>query len=377
MKASISGLFLIAFISLGVGASEVRYLARSPRALLMGDAYTAVADDEYTLFYNPAALSRHGNFSISPLNPTIATTNALDEVDRFKDFPKGEVSKIQDRLLGFPVYVRLGATPTVKLGGFALSGIFNNTTSMVLRNKIYPELDINYRYDKGFVAGYAHSFGHGQSGTKHGGKFRPGMRTSFGVAVKHISREGLSGQFDLYGTRLLNIIESGADDINVIKEQLGYSSGSAWGWDFGFEHEWVRQGYSLTTSLSVLDIADTKFKKEKGEREIDAQEMMINWGVAFGQRFGPLFSYKLSFDLHPLTENMEFARKVHLGSEINIMMFSLLFGWNGGYASYGAGVDLGIVRLLAGFYGAELANKFRQEEGKRAFISLNLLDFSF
>lgn len=372
------GVFALAmFCAQWAEASEVRYLARSPRALLMGDAYTALADDEYSLFYNPAALGRHGNFSISPLNPMVATTNALDEIDRFQDFPKGEVSKIQERLLGFPVYVKLGATPTVKLGGFALSGIFNNTTSIVLRNKTYPEMDIDYRYDRGFVAGYGHSFGHGQSGTKHGNKFRPGYRTSFGIAVKHINREGLNGQFDLYGTRLLNIIESGADDINVIKEQLGYSRGSAWGWDFGMEHELVAKGFSLKTSFSVLDIADTKFKKESGSREIPDQQMIMNWGLAFSQRFGPLFSYNLTFDIHPITEDIDFSRKLHVGSEINILMFSLLFGWGAGYPSYGIAVDLTPIRIMAGFYGVELGSKFRQEAGKRAFVALNLLDFSF
>lgn len=44
-------------------AQEVNYLARSPRALLMGDAYTAIADDEFTLFYNPAALGRNKGVS--------------------------------------------------------------------------------------------------------------------------------------------------------------------------------------------------------------------------------------------------------------------------------------------------------------------------
>ena len=358
-------------------AAEVRYLARSPRALLMGDAFTALADDEYTLFYNPAAIGRHSDFSISPLNPMIATTNALDEVDRFKDFPSGQASKIQERLLGFPVYVKLGITPTVKLGGFALSGLFNSTTSLILRNSTYPEMDIDYRYDRGFIAGYSHSFGQAQSGTRHGTKFRPGYRASVGFAVKHISREGLNGQFDLYGTRLLNIVESGASDISAIKEQLGYSTGDAWGYDLGVDYEFVRQGYTLASSISILDIADTRFKKTKGTRDIASQEMLVNWGMTFGQRFGPLFSYNLAFDLHPLNTNIDFGRKVHFGAEVNVLVFSLLMGWSEGYPSYGVGLDLAPFKILAGFYTVELGSTYKHEAGKRAFLSLNLLDFSF
>lgn len=359
-------------------ASEIRYLARSPRALLMGDAFTALADDEYTLFYNPAALGRHGDFSISPLNPTVGVTNALDEIDRFKNFPKGQASKIQERLLGFPVYVKLGLTPTVKLGNFALSGLFNNTTSLVLHNKVYPEMNIDYRYDKGFVAGYAFTIGGGQTGTKNGKKkFRPGYRVSLGASVKHISREGLNGQFDLFGTKLLNVIENGASEINEIKQQLGYSTGSAWGFDFGMDYELIRKNFVMTTSFSILDAAGTRFKKEEGTRDIAEQEMIINWGTLFGQRFGPFFSYNLTFDLHPLTDSIDFARKVHLGAEINVLMFSVLFGMSEGYPSYGLGLDLAPFKLLAGFYSVELGTNYKQEEGKRAFISLNLLDFSF
>ncbi len=377
MKFGANSLALILLFCTSAFASEIRYLGRSPRALLMGDAFTALADDEYTLFYNPAALGRHGDFSITPLNPTFGVTNALDEIDRFKDFPKGQASKIQERLLGFPVYIKLGLTPTVKLGNFALSGLFNNTTSLVLHNKIYPEMNIDYRYDRGFVAGYAHTIGGGQSGTRHGTKFRPGYRVSVGGAVKYISREGLNGQFDLFGTKLLNIIENGASEINEIKEQLGYSVGSGWGFDFGIDYELIRKGFTFATSLSVLDIADTTFKKEKGTRNIANQDMIVNWGAVFGQRFGPFFSYNFTFDLHPLTEDIAFARKVHMGAEINVLMFSVLFGMSEGYPSYGLGLDLTPFKLLAGFYSVELGTNYKQEEGKRAFISLNLLDFSF
>ena len=68
-------------------AREFRYLQRSPKALLMGDAYTAIADDEYTLFYNPAAMGRHKGLSVYFVNPEVAVTNAIDELDRFENFP--------------------------------------------------------------------------------------------------------------------------------------------------------------------------------------------------------------------------------------------------------------------------------------------------
>ena len=81
-------LFLLALLTISISsAREMNYLARSPRALLMGDAYTAIADDEFTLFYNPAALARNKGVSFTLLDPQMGFTDALSELDRFQNFP--------------------------------------------------------------------------------------------------------------------------------------------------------------------------------------------------------------------------------------------------------------------------------------------------
>lgn len=95
--------------------AEFSYLGRSPEVLFMGDAYTAVADDENTLFYNLAAMGRHNGVTIAPINPTIGVTDVLDKnlslsefeiglSDTFENFPK-EPEDIADRILGLPLYL--------------------------------------------------------------------------------------------------------------------------------------------------------------------------------------------------------------------------------------------------------------------------------
>ena len=76
-------IFLLLLLSVSVYGREDRTLGRSARGLLMGDAYTAIADDEFTLYYNPALLARHENFSFNPINPAITVTNALNDPSRF------------------------------------------------------------------------------------------------------------------------------------------------------------------------------------------------------------------------------------------------------------------------------------------------------
>src|SRR6218665_1805616 len=117
-KISISLTVLLTFSAVG---QEVSYIGRSPRAQLMGDAYTAVADDEYTLFYNPAALGRNKGVSFTPINPSFGGTNALKDTDKFKDFPKNDPSAIADRILNYPVSVQASVFPGLKMSSFGFN----------------------------------------------------------------------------------------------------------------------------------------------------------------------------------------------------------------------------------------------------------------
>lgn len=99
-------LYLILFSAQAFGF-DYPYLLRSPKGLLMGDAYTAVNDDSYSQFYNPASLGRNkSDFNLHPFNPQLNGTNILDDMDKFEDFPSEPVpaSKI---LMDYPVMLAL------------------------------------------------------------------------------------------------------------------------------------------------------------------------------------------------------------------------------------------------------------------------------
>ncbi|MFA7613273.1 MAG: hypothetical protein WCY48_03485, partial [Candidatus Caldatribacteriota bacterium] len=77
MKKLIILLFITSFNAWGFYEQP---LMRSPKALLMGDAFTAVNDDSYTLFYNPASMARHKKaFSFYPIQGYISGTNILKD----------------------------------------------------------------------------------------------------------------------------------------------------------------------------------------------------------------------------------------------------------------------------------------------------------
>jgi hypothetical protein len=358
-------------------AKEFRYMARSPRALLMGDAFTAVADDEYTLFYNPAALGRHNGIHITPINPKIELPDVLSKslgrlkfsVDgRYENWPKEPVG-IVDRVLGTPLHLGASIAPTMKFENFAFTWLNSSTTDLTLRNATHPTLDMNYRYDRGFLIGAAFPiFG--------GGGDKSMKKLSGGLTLKKIDRSSLQGDFDLFGTELLEIIEN-SDSYKDIRRSLGYSKGSGFGFDFGLEQVYSNGPTKIVLGLSVLDIADTSFNTDEGIDDIPDQKMSTNFGAAFSQDFG-LFDYTLSMDFSPILEpQTDFLTKLKLGAKVSVPGFELLMGINGGYWSYGVGIDLFVVKLNFGFYGVESGRAFRDLEAERIVITLNLLEIGF
>ncbi|EQC48141.1 hypothetical protein M899_2653 [Bacteriovorax sp. BSW11_IV] len=373
MKNSLLLLFI--FSSLSTFAGEITYLARSPRALLMGDAYTALAnDDEYTLFYNPAALGLNQSVSITPLNPNIGLTNALDELDRFENFPSSDTAAIADRLLGFPVYLHLDGIPTIKMPFFAISLFASSTTSLVLRNAVHPALNVKYSLDKGFATGFAFSFGKGAKRKKGSKIVSTGHRTSVGLGVKFIKREGLDSEFDLFSTDILNTVSNGVENVSDLREALGYAKGKGWGFDLGIDHAISTGMTEYHLAASILDVADTKFRKiGVSDESVPRQDMAINLGASAKQNF-KLIEWSLALDFHSINQPVDYRRMIGVGGSFRIFNVEFLAGFNQGYPSYGVSLNLWPIKLTAGFYGVELGEKYREEKGSRAILQLSLLD---
>src|SRR3989338_1810169 len=156
MKKIIIPLFIILSLTEALAVPQ-RYLMRSPRAMLMGDAYTSIATDEYTLFYNPALLARHSGLSFNPFNPSFTFTNALSEADKFSNLPE-EPAPLAKEIMCTPIHIGANIAPGLKFGHFGMSGFFNNDTNINLLNTVTPVMEIDHRLDRGFAFGYGHNF---------------------------------------------------------------------------------------------------------------------------------------------------------------------------------------------------------------------------
>lgn len=368
---------LLSLLIFSALAKEVGYLARSPRAQLMGNAWTALANkDEMTLFYNPASLGGNYTVSFAPLNMKLGITNALDEMDRFQNFPSSDPAAIADRILGLPIHIEASTFPTLKMMHAQLSLYATQTYGLVLRNKVHPTLDVDYRYDRGFATGFAYNII--GSDFSRGKKINSDTRLSIGYGLKYINRESVDGSYDLFSTGLLTKISNGElSGPESIKKIFGQSKGKAYGHDIGVEFATGFGNSELVLSSAILDVMNTRFKKTMvSDQDVPMQEMYWTSGVAFKQDY-LIFDYALTMDFKPINAPLPFMRKLHIGANFNLPLISLYAGWSEGYLSYGGEISLFPFTLMAGFYTVELGAEYKENPGKRAFIYLSLFDASF
>jgi hypothetical protein len=364
--------FLILFILIvstkSFGLND-RYFARSPKALLMGDAFTSIADDEYTLYYNPAILARHKGLSFWAINPQITVTNVLT-ADNIFDNTGNSTADFVDNFMGTPIHIGLNASPGFKLGRFGFTAVVNNQTNMNVVNRYTPMLDIDHHYDRGFIAGYG---------------FPLNGDLAFGMSVKYIQRESIFGTYNLLSSTTIDLIDqisnaqSASEYSDILASAFGKAEGSAWGVDFGLDYV-KRKGDNLfTMGFSLLD-AYTKFNttSSPNQSSVQAQPLKANFGASYlikKSGFGMLFSG----DLRNLEDfELDFTKRLRLGTEFMFTpVLSVLAGLNSGEYSYGIKLDLGALQTYVGVYGVDIGERADQQSSQRAVIYISLFDFNF
>ncbi|MEX1099632.1 MAG: hypothetical protein WEB87_04360 [Bacteriovoracaceae bacterium] len=347
-------------------AREERNLGRSARGLLMGDAYTALADQDHTLYYNPAILGRHKGFSFWPINPSITVTNPLaEDMDQYSDM--GDTpAEISSTFMDKPLHIGAGAAPGFKMGRFGISAIVNYQSNFNLLNQVTPMLDIDHRFDKGFVMGYGFPLKAGQ-----------GENFSLGFATKYLQRESIFGTYNLTSPTLLDAFSAG--EVDDILAALGQVKGSGWGFDFGLDYIKTSGPQTFSAGLALMDVY-TKLHTESNpdDREVQPQPMQVNLGTAWKVDLGAGVDFTVSGDVRNLEQQMEFMRRIRLGTEIGLTpALALLGGLNAGQYSYGVKLNTGLLTIFGGFYNVDIGEKLGQQVSKRAVVYFSLFDFTF
>lgn len=346
-------IFLFTLFSPGAQAQEQVSPVGLSRLQGMGGAGVGLADDEQALFINPAGLSGLKNRRFRPLTLYLegdvnVYNSYQDSSDVFKDF---SVSKLNE-LMGKTLYFRGSANTMIALPNFAISFLGDVQYSLLTRNQVNPEFRLGYQYTNGLQAGFSHAF---KSSKNANDELR------IGFAGKMLFRRG--GYNDLTTSDLLAI----GDEQAFVADLAG-----PWARGFGFDigSQYVRKVGRISNAsagVSIRDVANTRFSSYKA----DQIPMNISLGLGWKSELDFL-SLSAALDYQNLTAATEWTNRLHFGLEAATPIFRVFAGLNQLYFSYGAGVDLWLIRMSLVTYTAEQGTSFRQRPSQRVAYQLEL-----
>ncbi len=342
---------LIFSAKLHAGAFQEMYT--SVRALGMGNAYTAVVNDSDSMFYNPAGLSRVEGINWNFLDPQIGLNGltALEKAQAFADSGT-DLSAFLNELYGTNIWVHAGVKSIITLPnvGFGVFGAAD--VDLNLSNPAFPNLNLNYVYDYGITAGFA-----------------------FPIVPKFLNM-GIAGRRTTRtGARIpLGVSTIGELDPETIQDSLN-NVGNAFALDLGLNLT-LPGLFEPTLSFVWQDVGVTNFVLDKGSEAppSDRDEMILGFGMVIDL---PLLTITPAIDYKYMNrEGVQFAKKFHLGVELDFPMFDIRAGFNQGYYSLGVGVNALLFRVDAATYGVELGEYPGQLEDRRYIIQITF-EFGF
>lgn len=353
MRAILGFLILWSTVSKGAELFEVN---TSVRALGMGNAYTAIVDDKDSLFYNPAGLAKVAglNWTIVDLYAGANGEDVYDTYQGFADVGSGSTAFANQvkSMFGKNIWIGAGAKTALAVPYLGVALYDSLAASAYLSNPAFPNMNINFINDYGAAAGFAFDL-------------VPKV-LSAGFVGKKITRIGSS--FPIGVSTLANLSSQQLqDDIN--NRGTGYSV------DYGMNLT-IPTPVQPTFSFVWKNMGYTTFTKDFGAKAppMIKDEMIAGFGMLIdlpGLDIRPAVDFK-----YTNRTDEQLGKKLHIGIELSFPIISVRGGFNQGYYTAGAGVNLGVIKIDAATYGVELGEYPGQHEDRR-YILQGTLELGF
>lgn len=390
MRTFVLFLFLIGFWNPSVIAEPVRALDftihqeyTSTRALAMGNAFTAVADDHSSMFYNPATLAFRTDGQLRMLlragtNPE--SLEIINDIEKVGDLPENEQAAEYTRILtenyGEHLYYRIptiGAVWVRPGWGIALLPA-DLSLDAVFHRQIGPTLNINLYVDTTLAFSYAKKL-----------KWLPkSHQLSWGATVKSLHRiyvgEALSVAQLVEGSEVFDTSHA-TEGLTV-----DFDLGTYWkppvpqkGF-FKFlkymEPSFAIVGrnlvdYGFTTNFHFIDPNSGEPPKLQRRFDFGSKWQLPNFWV---------FDPKVAVDIRDvLHDNWTFKKGSHVGAEFYWKMFNWWKGYwsaglNQGYWTAGLGARMAFFQLDICSFGEDVGSSSSPKESRRYMVEL-ALDF--
>jgi hypothetical protein len=341
-------------------AFEPVFVRESLRARGMGNAFTATANDEMLLFYNPAGL-RSVNYNIYEVVGFNFTTNQ-NTLDLANSSSTGATL---GKIAGKKIYaeVNLGILSHIN-SRFGWSLFSGGLLDIQVRNPVFPYLEVKSYLQSGIAGGIAWSF--------------MDYQLDVGLGAKIIQRAGIVTKQHVFDEAIVEITE----DKKSTKLQKKFSNKSAMAPDLGATYHFDSvHNMEPKVAVSLQNIGGLDFE---GAGKVP---MTMNIGVSTESEVGG-FDFIMAADYRDLTNSQKLVsessiittRNLKLGAEMGWNrlfnghhLFSLRAGRNGPYNSIGWSMNLFGFKIDFAKYSQEIGGYGGESEDKRTSIQVSLI----
>ena len=341
-------------------AAEPAFIRESIRARGMGNAFTAAANDEMLLFYNPAALRSvyYNMYEVVGFNTTTNenTINLGKSSSGFSTIGSLAGKKIYNE-------VNLGLLSHVN-SRFGWSFFSNGLLDIQVRNPIIPYLETKAYVQTGLAGGMAWSF--------------LDFQLDLGLGVKLVQRSGIDTKLHIFDEAIIEFTE----DQKTTKLQKKFTSKAAFAPDAGVIYHFDSyHNMEPKVAFSLQNIGGLDFE---GAGKVP---MTMNIGVSTESEFNG-FDMILAADYRDLADSQEMISKGNIMTERNIKI-GVEFGWkklfnghhlislragrNGPYNSVGWSMNLFGFKVDFAKYSEEIGGYAGELEDKRTSLQVSLI----
>jgi hypothetical protein len=338
LKIICASLTLFAFAFIGViGAQatafadgELRDLYRGVRATAMGGAFVAIADDEEAIFFNPAGTAGFKNYNFNFF--TISAEASNDIVTQVETGLSNLNTADYSSFLGKNVDLREQITSTLTGPHFGIAYIQEGELAYRGQNLSLPQVELGYQFTSGIQVATGFSVL----------KNSPNDDLRVGIAGKSLWRQG--GYNTLTLDQLLNVNQ------NTIG-QLAGNYEQAFGMDLGTQYiHTFNKRLSFSAGAAWTDIGNTTFG---GLADPVENNLSVGLGLTYLMAKSKLI---LAYDYRNITQDTTWQMRNHVGFEYSLPVISIQGGMYETSYTYGASVDLWLVRVSAVSYSEDLGS---------------------
>lgn len=335
----------------------------------MGRAYSAVADDWLSLYYNPAGLAMVNKVDFQAFDLKVGTNkDVLDSYSNIKNLSNGSgsIANTLNSYTGKHIAGEVSNFSQITVPYFALGLSYEVKADVDLQNTAYPQTYARYTKDLGINLGGAIAFGKQKD-------------LRIGTRVQFLRRQG--------GEKTITIDQIAGSSKSLLDRFT--ADGTGFSGALGVQYRLPTKGrIEVTTSFVWHDIGQTAFGSitDKNRPTIIDQNMVAGMGVRLPiggrqnrrteRRYGVkrstnalIFAADYShLNISPSKE--QYPKHFHLGMNLDLPIISIQMGVNQTSLTFGAAFDISILRVSAATYAEELGNYAGQRTDRRYLVSV-------